>query len=110
VGRDGNGYPRPVTRLVFLPLGGWSGSDFVHTGILVGQILYPTGLWAQVCFVEPRASTCGTKTYQQFMYHACRTSKLGEQANDELQIQQQGPNFVLFASCNCNTIYVAFWQ
>jgi hypothetical protein len=42
--RDGNGYPRPVTRWVFLPLGGGFGSDFIPTGLLVGQILYPAGL------------------------------------------------------------------
>jgi hypothetical protein len=45
--RDGNGYPRLVTRWFFLPLGGGSGLNFVFTGLLVGQILYPTGL--RVC-------------------------------------------------------------
>jgi hypothetical protein len=59
-------------------------------------------------FIEPRPGTCDTwveiKTGQQFMYHVCRTSKLDEHASDELQVEQQGPNFVMLASCNCSTI------
>jgi hypothetical protein len=64
-------------------------------------------------FVEPKLSTRGTqveiKIGQQFMYHVFRTSKLGEHTSDELQVEQQGPNFVMLASCDCNTIYITFW-
>jgi hypothetical protein len=43
------------------------------------------------------------------MHHVCRALKLDEHASDELQVEQQGPNFVMLVSCNCNTIYVTFW-
>jgi hypothetical protein len=42
------------------------------------------------------------------MYNVFRISKLGEHASDELQVEQQGPNFVMLASCNYNTIYITF--
>jgi hypothetical protein len=44
IARDGNGYPRPVTRWVFSLLGSRSRLNFVPTGLLLGQMLYPMGL------------------------------------------------------------------